>query len=74
MHKETIVKNYQRYEMEMTHRMTSDYKYRGTVKVSLAGSLVCEFSCLNIQPVRSDVHWDGWDQLRSLGFKRVKSN
>ena len=74
MHKETIVKNYQRYEMEMTHRMNSDYKYRGTVKVSLAGSLVCEFSCLNIQPVRSDVHWDGWDQLRSLGFKRVKSN
>ena len=60
--------------MQIQHRMTSDYKYRGTVKVSLAGSLVCEFSCLSLQPIRSDVHWDGWDQLRSLGFKRVKSN
>ena len=74
MHKETIVKNNNCYEMQIQHRMTSDYKYRGTVKVSLAGSLVCEFSCLSLQPIRSDVHWDGWDQLRSLGFKRVKSN
>ena len=74
MHKETIVKNNNCYEMQIQHRMTSDYKYRGTVKVSVAGSSVCEFSCLNIQPVRCDVHWDGWQELRSLGFKRVKSN
>lgn len=74
MHKETIVKNNERYEIEIKHRMTSDYKYRGTVKIFVAGSPVCEFSCLNIQAVRSDVHWDGWDQLRSLGFQRVEIN
>ena len=74
MHKETIVKNDEHFDIEMNYRMTSDHKYRATVKVLLAGSSVCEFSCLSIQPVRCDVHWDGWDQLRSLGFKRVKSN
>lgn len=60
--------------MQIQHRMTSDYKYRATVKVVLAGSSVCEFSCLSIQPVRCDVHYDGWQELRSLGFKRVENN
>jgi hypothetical protein len=70
MSKEAIVKNHEQYEIEIKHRMTSDYKYRAMVKVSHGDSSVCEFSCLTIQPVRWDVYCDGWDQLRSLGFKR----
>lgn len=74
MHKETIVKNHERYEIEIKHRMTSDYKYRAIVTVSLSGGLVCEFSCLSIRPVRCDVYWDGWLELRLLGFKRTEIN
>lgn len=54
--------------------MTSDCKYRAAVTIFLAGSSVCEFSCLTIQLVRWDVQCDGWHELRSLGFKRVDIN
>ena len=74
MHRETILKNNDRYEITIKHQMTLDYKYRAIVTVSLADSSMCEFSCLTIQLVRWDVQCDGWHELRSLGFKRVDIN
>ena len=73
MHTEIVKRDNDFYRIEIHHRMTPDFKYRGTVKVFCEGSLVTEVTCLTIRPVQWDVQCDGWDVLRSLGYKRIES-